>query len=111
MKLKVMLLALMVALLSISPADAQLLEMAANCDAALKTLSEIIKAPDAKSVQKIKERLGVDSLNECDTPDGKITCFQCLDDNRELRLIQVLRKASDGALESLGYGCRCASGK
>ncbi len=109
MKLIFSLAVVLLALTIVQKADAQLIEMAANCDKAIKTLSELIKPEHGHSVEKIKERLGVDVLIECDTPDGKATCFQCLDDNQELKLIQIIKKTSDGLFESPVFGCRCKS--
>ena len=91
--------------------DAQLLEMAANCDQAMKKLSDIIKSDDGTSGLKIKQAIGVDSLVECDSPEGKYTCFQCLDDDKQLRLIQILQKEPNGRFESLGFGCRCKASR
>lgn len=88
--------------------EAQLLEMAADCDQAVKKLTEIIKTEKGKSGQQIRESLGVDSLMECDAPEGKFTCFQCLDDKKELKLIQILQRLPEGQYEILGAGCRCS---
>lgn len=90
---------------------AQVLQMAANCDQAIKKLSEAIKSDDGKSGQKIKLAVGLDSLVECDWPEGKYTCFQCLDDDKQLRLIQILQKESNGRFEKPVFGCRCKTSR
>ncbi|MDD3473639.1 MAG: hypothetical protein PHS86_12720 [Syntrophaceae bacterium] len=102
---------LFILIVGTASASAQLLEMAADCDKALSNLSEILRAPGPKSTQKIKELLGVDVLVECETTEGRISCFQCLGSDKELKLIQILRKSSDGPYENLGLGCRCKSSK
>ncbi len=111
MRVILLFLAIILSVTSMSRSEAQLIEMAANCDKALTKLGEIMKSPDAKTAQKIKELLGVDSLIECDTTDGRISCFQCLNDNQELKLIQILHRSSDGLFENLGFGCRCKVSK
>ena len=107
MKLIFSFLALAICMAFAPVSDAQLLEMAANCDQAIKKLTEITKSENGKTGQQIKEAMGVDVLMECDTLEGKVTCFQCLDDQKELKLIQVVRNKATGAFEKPVYGCRC----
>ncbi|MCX5874492.1 MAG: hypothetical protein NTY51_14845 [Deltaproteobacteria bacterium] len=103
---RIILLAITIALFY-SPAKAQLLEMAANCDDASIKIIEIIKHPDAKTAQKIRDMFGVDIFNSCDSPDGKVICFQCLDKNQQLNLIQLHENKATKIFELKGPGCKC----
>ncbi len=85
----------------------QALEMAAQCDKARKQLGELIAKPDATDAQKIRQELGLDVLDSCDTTEGRVVCFQCLDDKQNLRALQVLQKRDAKRFELLGFGCRC----
>lgn len=85
----------------------QAIEMAASCDKARKQLEELIAKPDAMDAQKIRQDLGLDVLDSCDTKEGRVVCFQCLDDNQTLRALQVLQKPGTKQFELLGFGCRC----
>lgn len=111
MKLIFLFVMLTISSLIAQDSGAQLLEMAANCDQAMKKLSEAIKSDDGKSGQKIKQAVGVDSLVECDSPEGKYTCFQCLDDDKQLRLVQILQKEPNGRFENPVFGCRCKTSR
>lgn len=103
---RIILLAITVALFYL-PAKAQLLEMAANCDDASKKIIEIIKHPDAKTAEKIRDMFGVNIFNSCDSPDGKVICFQCLDKNQQLKLIQLHENKVKNMFELKGTGCKC----
>ena len=92
-------------------ASAELLEMAASCDEAIIKLKEIIKKPDSSTPEKIRDAFGVDILNSCDSPDGKIVCFQCLDKNQKLNLIQLQQNKAKNVFEFKGLGCKCNKSK
>jgi len=103
---RIFLLAITVALFY-SPAKAQLLEMAANCDDASTKIIRIIKHPDAKTAEKIRDMFGVNIFNSCDSPDGKVICFQCVDKNQKLQLIQLYENKTKNIFEFKGPGCKC----
>jgi hypothetical protein len=87
--------------------NAQLLEMAANCDEAGTKIIEIIKHPDAKTPEIIRDLFGVDIFNSCDSPDGRIVCFKCIDKNQKLNLIQLQENVTAKKFEFKGFGCLC----
>jgi hypothetical protein len=89
----------------------QALQMAAQCDKAQKQLKELIAKPDATEAEKIRQDLGLDILGSCDTKEGRVVCFQCLDDKQTLRALQVVQKRDTKRFELLGFGCRCRDTK
>jgi hypothetical protein len=89
----------------------QALEMAAQCDKARKQLLELIAKPDMTDAQKIRQNLGLDLFDSCDSDEGRVICFQCLGDNQSLRTLQVLQKRDTKRFELLGFGCRCRDQK
>lgn len=89
----------------------QAIEMAAQCDKARKQLLELIAKPDATDAQKIRQDLGLDLFDACDSDEGRVICFQCLADNQSLRTLQVLQKRDTKRFEFLGFGCRCRDQK
>lgn len=92
-------------------AQGQTLEMAAKCDDASKQLAELVKKPDITDVNRLKQDLGMDVLDSCDGPKGKVTCFQCLDKSGQLRTLQLRQSSSGGKFEFLGFGCLCRDEK
>ncbi|MGC8658596.1 MAG: hypothetical protein ACP5U1_05930 [Desulfomonilaceae bacterium] len=92
-------------------ANAELLEMAANCDQAITRLKEIIKDPNSSTPEKIRDAFGVDILDSCDSPDGKIVCFQCVDKNQKLQVIQLQLNKAKKLFEFKGFGCKCNKNK
>ena len=84
-----------------------LLTMATKCDEAQKKLTELIAKPESKASAEIEKALGVYIFASCKLPDGKVICFQCLDDNQQLRTLQLFRDATTMRFEFKGYGCRC----
>lgn len=90
---------------------AQAVEMAAKCDDAQKRLEELVKRPDVSHVQKIKDALGLDVLNSCSTAEGHIICYQCVDKDLNLRMLQLLQKKDTKRFEMLGFGCKCGDEK
>ncbi|MGC8602556.1 MAG: hypothetical protein ACP5VS_02570 [Desulfomonilaceae bacterium] len=88
-------------------ANAELLEMSASCDQAITKLKEIISYPDSSTAEKIRDAFGVDIFNTCDSADGKIICFQCLDKNLKLNLIQLQENLANKSFELKGLGCKC----
>lgn len=89
----------------------QTVEMAAKCDEAYQKLSELVNQPDMKEAKLIKQSLGVDILDACDGPKGKMTCFQCIDKNGLLRTLQILQTGAGEKFQFLGYGCECRDSK
>jgi hypothetical protein len=88
-------------------AYAQTIEMSVDCDRLQSQILELIKTPDARDAQKIKEGLGVDILMSCDLAEGSFLCFQCIDKTKTLRTLQVLKKKGAAQFDFLGFGCRC----
>ncbi len=86
---------------------AELLEMATSCDKAVVDLTEILKHPDKSTSEQIRDAFGVDIFNSCDSPDGKTVCFQCLDKNQKLNLIQLQENKAKKIFELKGFGCKC----
>ena len=86
---------------------AQLLEMATDCDEAATKITEIVKHPDAKTAETIRDSFGVDIFNSCDSPNGKIICFQCIDKDQKLNLIQLQENVVAKKFEFKGLGCLC----
>jgi hypothetical protein len=89
----------------------QAVEMAAKCDDARRQLEELVKKPDSTDARKIKEALGLDVLVSCDTTEGQIICYQCVDKDKNLRTLQLLQKSDTKRFEMLGFGCRCRENK
>jgi hypothetical protein len=74
-------------------------------------LEELIKKPDTTHVDKIKEALGLDVLNSCDSENGRIICYQCVDKDENLRTLQLLQERQTKKFVLLGFGCRCGDEK
>lgn len=87
--------------------NAQLLQMAANCDQASTKIAEIIKSSDATTAERIRDLFGVDIFDSCNSAGGKTICFQCIDNNQKLRLIQLREDLKTGKYEFKGFGCLC----
>jgi len=111
MKMRFILVAIVMLCVAINLVSAQTLQMAASCDKMQKQLLEIIAKPGATEAEKIRQDLGVDIFVTCDSPAGKVTCFQCLDDRQKLRTLQVIQKQDTKRFELLGFGCRCKDEK
>jgi hypothetical protein len=94
-----------------SVSQAQVVEMSMKCDQLQSRLLEVIKKPEAREAQKIKEALGIDILITCGRPEGTIVCFQCLDKDNALRTLQVMKKQNAEQFEFLGFGCPCGEKK
>jgi hypothetical protein len=84
-----------------------LLEAAKNCDEARDRLIALVNNPDNREASQVMDSLGVDVVNSCSVPKGKILCFQCLDKNGELSSLQLFHDSEAKKFEFLGFGCRC----
>jgi hypothetical protein len=89
----------------------QTIEVALTCEKAKKMLNELSKAKDAKEISEISDTLGVTVLNSCDKPDGKVICYQCLDKDEKLRLLEIVLDTKSKRIKVTGYGCRCSDNK
>lgn len=107
MKKTIMLILLATIALSSTSALAQVVELAGNCDQVRLQLGELIKKPDTTHADKIKEALGLDILNSCDSENGRIICYQCVDKDENLRTLQLLQERQTKKFVLLGFGCRC----
>ncbi len=107
MKKTIMLALLATVVLFSNLALAQVVELAGNCDQVRLQLGELIKKPDTTHVDKIKEALGLDILNSCDSENGRIICYQCVDKDENLRTLQLLQERQTKKFVLLGFGCRC----
>lgn len=111
MKKTIMLTLLATIALSSTSALAQVIEIAAACDQVRMQLEELIKKPDTTHVDKIKEALGIDILNSCDSENGRIICYQCVDKDQNLRTLQLFQEQQTKKFVLLGFGCRCGDEK
>jgi hypothetical protein len=111
MKKTMMLTLLATIALSSTSALAQVIEIAAACDQVRMQLEELIKKPDTTHVDKIKEALGIDILNSCDSENGRIICYQCVDKDQNLRTLQLFQEQQTKKFVLLGFGCRCGDEK
>jgi hypothetical protein len=92
-------------------APSQTVEVAGKCDELRKKLEDLIKKPDLTDAQKIKDAIGVDILDACNTAEGQVTCYQCVDKDGTLRALQLLRKTDSKGFTLLGFGCPCTKQK
>lgn len=84
-----------------------LLEAAEDCESARRQLAELVAKPDLTHENQVRDALGVDIINSCDSPGGKHICFQCLDSKGNLRTLQLFHDLSSRKFQFLGFGCKC----
>jgi len=81
--------------------------VAARCEEARKQLAGLLENPGVNEAAQIKDILSLDISISCDTTEGVIVCIPCIDEDRSLRALQLLRKRDSKHFELLGFGCRC----